>query len=96
MELSEEQREPFWRNEIELLASHQGSVSEFCKSRGIREHRLYYWRKKFAKVTGRGKAASPSTFVKMELREPKSERDAGLLDPVWCARFVRELFEGGR
>jgi len=67
----DEGKEQFWRKAVGEARSRRGTVREFCRERGLKESRFYFWQRELK--TQEAGAAHNSGFV--ELVGPAELRD---------------------
>jgi transposase-like protein len=91
---SREQKHTFWRAQVAASEARQGSLSAFCRERGIEAHALSYWRAKLrAEGTTRKSRTLPAFIEAVVEQDPATAR--ALPDPRWVAEVLLHLAAGG-
>jgi transposase-like protein len=91
---SRDQKHSFWRAQVAASEARQGSLSAFCRERGIEAHALNYWRAKLrAEGAGPRSRSLPEFIEAIVEREPVAAR--ALPDPRWVAEVLMHLASGG-
>jgi transposase-like protein len=91
---SRDQKHSFWRAQVAASEARQGSLSAFCRERGIEAHALNYWRAKLRAEGATPKSRTLPAFIEAVVeREPAMARS--LPDPRWLAEVLLHLASGG-
>lgn len=85
-----QEKENFWRLQMELAKKYEGSIGEFCREQGLSPHTFSYWRHKFNKRRGSAGALVSTAFVPVEMGRLRS-CIGGFPDPKWLAEFISHL-----
>jgi hypothetical protein len=89
------ERECYWREQVALADTREGSLESYCRTQGVAIHTLRYWKEKFRSQEKKSKSLVVPAFIPVEISKgPKAEKTGRLPDARWCADFVRYLFEG--
>ena len=92
-EKSKQEREVFWRTQLEAGRSRPGTLIEFCRERGLSVSAYYSWQNRLAGKKARVVPRRPA-FLPVKVKPLKSEREIRPIDPKWLSEFVRHLHRG--
>ena len=82
---SEKQKREEWGNRIKEQKESGKSILQWCKEKGINPSRFHHW-KKYLNMTA---PKNPSSFSRVMVVEQSRPQ----LDPIWTARFLKELLK---
>lgn len=93
-----------WRDRVRASEEHAGGYAGYCREIKIREHNLYYWRRKLGRTSHSSRKSSwvSSSFIPVRVAPPGlglspmpclplAVNYAGLPDPRWLAEVLRAL-----
>ena len=83
----------FWKEHLKAAAKFSGTDKEYCEKHGLNPKYFSLNKKKLGfPLIPRGKAGKSFSTIKV-IEEPKiMAQENTQLDPVWLARFLKEIF----
>jgi hypothetical protein len=89
------ENESRWREHVERIESHRGTLTSYCRAHGLSLEGLKYWRNKVeAEACSVEKRTLPSAFIPVQVLssgEVTPSDDRRLPDPKWLAEVLMHL-----
>jgi len=88
------QKRTYWKEIINEFEQSPLNQTKFAQEKGLNDHQISYWRRKFKKDKNNKVSVSP--FLKVKAKDPilKNKNQGIKIDPIWLASFLKELYEG--
>lgn len=90
---NKQEREAFWRSQLEAGQNRRGTLVEFCRERGLSVSAYYSWQSRLEGKKTRVAKRRPA-FLPIQVQPPKSESRPRRIDPKWLSEFVWHLHRG--
>lgn len=87
-------KEKFWRDQVRLFASFNGSQTAFCRHHGLSVSTFQYWHRKFHQTDREVQIVDPSPFIEVQVESAPSRPK--MPDAKWVAELILHLQEGMR
>ena len=73
-----DKKEEYWDSILEELKNYKGTLTEFCKEKGVSRNSLYYQRKIRKLINEDDKEKPEITFTKIDIKEPEVQNKTEL------------------